>query len=185
MHLLPLLALLPAALGHGLVRSPPARSPGDATTAACGRAMTTFYKSDNTSYPEALLRSNPTLGAKDGYDAAKCNLWLCKGYQFSDNAANVQAYTTGQTVPFDVWIRIPHRGHANVSVVDTTTNTVVGTPLVAWKENYAASAQPPADQTRFSVKIPELDGKCAVAGVCVGPLCLFLANHLGGHYLLA
>ncbi|KAK3321308.1 hypothetical protein B0T19DRAFT_466656 [Cercophora scortea] len=163
--LLGLAGLAAQASAHGLVQKPAARQPGDATAAACGKTMQQFYKADNTSYPEALLRSNPS-GLKDGYDAKKCNLWLCKGYQFADNAARVQKYKTGDVVDFEVWIRIPHRGFANVSVVDTTTNTVIGAPLIAWAENYAAVTKPPADQTKFSVKIPELGAKCVEAGVC-------------------
>lgn len=71
--------------------------------------MANFYKADNTSYPEALLRANPG-GLKDGYNAKNCNLWLCKGYQFGDNKAGVQQYVGGQEVVYKVWIRIPHAG---------------------------------------------------------------------------
>ncbi|KAK3314562.1 hypothetical protein B0H66DRAFT_583513 [Apodospora peruviana] len=150
---------------HGLVTKPAARTPGAATAAACGKTMATFYQADNTSYPEALLRANPK-GLTDGFDAKKCNLWLCKGYQFADNAARVQSYKTGDVVDMEVMIRIAHKGYANVSIVDTTTNTLVGKPLLTWADNYAASTKPPADQTKFSVKIPELGDKCATAGVC-------------------
>jgi len=128
--------------------------------------MATFYRADNTSYPEALLRANPR-GLTDGYDAAKCNLWLCKGYQFSDNTANVQSYKPGDVIDMEVWIRIAHRGYANVSVVDTKSNTVVGNPLLVWEKDYAATTTPPVDQVKFSVKVPELGGKCTVAGDCV------------------
>jgi len=151
---------------HGLVREPATRGPGEATEAACGKVMAEFYRADNTSYPEALLRANPG-GLEAPYDPENCNLWLCKGYQFADNAANVQSYTAGQVVDFDVWIRIPHEGHANVSVVDTASNSVIGTPLVAWPDHYAGSANPPANQTKFSVTIPELGDQCAEAGACV------------------
>ncbi|KAK0614843.1 hypothetical protein B0T17DRAFT_498084 [Bombardia bombarda] len=161
-----LLGLAVQASAHGLVQKPASRTPGDATAAACGKTLVNFYKTDNTSYPEALLRSNPS-GLKDGYDAKKCNLWLCKGFQFADNVANVQKYKAGDVVNLEVFIRIPHKGYANVSVVDTTTNSVIGTPLIAWADNYAASTRPPADQTKFSVKVPDLAGKCTEAGVCV------------------
>ncbi|KAM7199785.1 hypothetical protein V8F20_005655 [Naviculisporaceae sp. PSN 640] len=161
-----LAGLLAQASAHGLVTKPATRTPGAATAAACGNVMATFYRADNTSYPEALLRANPK-GLTDGYDASKCNLWLCKGYQFADNAANVKSYKTGDVVDLEVWIRIPHKGYANVSVVDTTTNKIIGTPLLSWPDNYAASTTPPADQTKFSVTIPELGDKCTTAGVCV------------------
>ncbi len=167
--LLSLTGLVVQASAHGLVTNPVTRPPGQATEAACGKIMAEFYRADNTSYPEALLRANPG-GLKAGYDAKKCNLYLCKGYQFADNAANVQSYKAGQVVNLDVWIRIPHKGYANVSVVDTTSNTVIGTPLISWPDNYAATATPPANQTKFSIKIPELGNKCTEAGVCVSAL---------------
>jgi hypothetical protein len=164
--LLSLSGLVAQVSAHGLVREPATRAPGEATEAACGKIMVDHFVADSTSYPEALLRANPGgLGAS--YDPKNCNLWFCKGYQFADNAANVQSYTAGQVIDFDVWIRIPHSGHANVSVVDTASNSVIGEPLIAWPANYAASANPPADQTKFSVEIPELGDRCAEAGACV------------------
>ncbi|KAJ4413410.1 hypothetical protein N0V85_003568 [Neurospora sp. IMI 360204] len=100
--LVSLLGLLSGATAHGLVQSPSTRSPGDATAAACGKTMANFYKADNTSYPEALLRANPG-GLKDGYNAKNCNLWLCKGYQFGDNKAGVRQYVGGQEVVVLQW----------------------------------------------------------------------------------
>lgn len=164
--LLGVAALASQASAHGLVTKPDARTPGDSTAAVCGQTMVDFYKADNTSYPEALLRANPN-GLKDGYDAAKCDLWLCKGFQFADNKDHVQKYKPGDVVDMEVFIRIPHKGYANVSVVDTTTNKVIGEALKTWADDYAATNNPPKDQTSFSVTIPDLAGKCTEAGVCV------------------
>ncbi|RKU48342.1 hypothetical protein DL546_008660 [Coniochaeta pulveracea] len=169
MHLFSFLtvaALAGLVTSHGLVTKPATRTPGNSTAAACGKTMATFYQIDNTSYPEALLRANPR-GLSDGYDPKKCNLWLCRGYQFGDNTKQVQAYKAGDAVDFEVFIRIPHKGYANVSVVDTTRNEVIGQPLKSWPSNYAASANPPQDQVKFSVKVPELGARCTVPGVCV------------------
>ncbi|KAL2131955.1 hypothetical protein VTI74DRAFT_4410 [Chaetomium olivicolor] len=86
------------------------------------------------------LYSAPTQGGlKNGYDEKKCNLWLCKGYQFADNTGNVQDYKP----------------------------VVIGAPLIASPDNYTASMNPPANQTKFGIEIPELGGKCAEAGACV------------------
>ncbi|CAK7217717.1 hypothetical protein SBRCBS47491_003265 [Sporothrix bragantina] len=160
-----LLGLVAAANAHGIVTSPATRTPGKATEAVCGKTMVDFYQADNTSYPEALFRAHPTLGSD--YNPAKCNLYLCRGYQFGDNTANVQSYKTGDVVDMSVFIRIPHKGYANVSVVDTTTNSVIGTPLISWPDNYAATLNPPANQTKFSVTIPALGDRCTTAGTCV------------------
>ncbi|KAK0625832.1 hypothetical protein B0T14DRAFT_561795 [Immersiella caudata] len=166
MHLLSFLSLAGLAASHGLVTAPATRAPGAATAAACGQTLVTFYRADNTSYPEALLRANPN-GLRDGYNAAKCNLWLCKGFQFDDNKDNVKSYKAGDVVDMEVRIRIAHRGHANVSVVDMGTNKVIGAPLKVWASDYAASTSPPVDQVKFSVKVPELAGRCTKAGECV------------------
>ena len=68
-----------------------------------------------------------------------------------------------------VYIRIPHEGTANVSIVDTKMNQVVGEPLIYF-DRYAdnALAVLPANNTNFAVTIPgDLGGKCTVAGDCV------------------
>ncbi len=164
MYLLPTALLVALASAHGLVSKPATRLPGDATAVVCGKPMVAFYKSDETSYPEALKRSS---GWDTGFSASKCNLYLCKGFQFEDNKDNVQKYKPGDVVDMEVKIRIPHKGYANVSVVDLGANAVIGDPLKKWAENYAAVINPPKDQTSFSVKIPDLGGKCTQAGQCV------------------
>lgn len=102
-------------------------------------------------------------------DLAKCNLWQCKGFEFSDQpAGNVQAYTAGQSVPIHFDIRAPHDGVANISIVDTATNSVIGSPLKTF-ESFALTSVPiQADQEDFSITIPsDLGGKCMTAGECV------------------
>ncbi|KAI0104154.1 hypothetical protein GGR51DRAFT_233893 [Nemania sp. FL0031] len=168
--LLSLASLAALAQGHGYISSPAMRMPGDATTAACGKSVVADIVRDKTSHVEGL----PELAAKDtGYHAASCNLWLCRGVQFADNAANVQAWTPGQVVPVKIALTIPHVGSANVSVVDTKTNAIVGQPLLSWPSGYADEKQfygktLPANQTDFSITVPTtLGDKCATAGDCV------------------
>lgn len=144
--------------------------PGDATTSACGSSVVADIVRDKTSHVEGL----PELAAQDaGYNAAQCNLWLCRGVQFGDNAANVQAYAAGQVVPVKIALTIPHLGSANVSVVDTKTDEIIGEPLVSWPAGYADERQfygqtLPANQTDFNITIPTtLGDRCATAGDCV------------------
>lgn len=102
------------------------------------------------------------------YDESACNIWLCKGYKFEDNSANVQTYTAGQVVPFKVEIRAPHTGVANVSIVDTATNSVIGQPLISWDDYASNSHTIPDDQTSFDITIPsDIGSQCATAGDCV------------------
>ncbi|KAI1849776.1 hypothetical protein JX266_004725 [Neoarthrinium moseri] len=165
-----LLALASTVAAHGYVSSPPAREAGNAAVAACGKSVVNDIKRDNTSHVEGL----PELAAKDsGYNAALCNLWLCRGLQFADNAANVQKWTAGQSVNVKVRLTIPHTGNANVSVVDTKTNKIIGKPLVSWDKGYADekafyAKTTPKDQIDFNVTIPsDLGSQCASAGACV------------------
>ncbi|KAF7578553.1 hypothetical protein PtrM4_027930 [Pyrenophora tritici-repentis] len=131
---------------------PPSRPVGPAIIKNCGPKVEQDIRLDNTSHVEGL----PELAAQDpAYNATSCNLFLCKGLQFADNPANhTQMWTAGQVVPIKVWIRIPHEGSANVSIVDTKTNTIVG-------------GDAEADQKEFSVTVPEgLEEKCKSAGDC-------------------
>jgi hypothetical protein len=164
----PLLALIPSVLSHGLITSPPSRPIGPAILANCGPKVTQDIRLDNTSHVE----SRPELAAKDSvYNAEKCNLWLCTGLQFPDNANNTQTWSAGQVVPVKIWIRIPHEGSANVSIVDTKSNTIVGDMLKVWSSGYAPGKKEsdvPEDQKEFNVTIPAgLEDKCAKPGDCV------------------
>jgi hypothetical protein len=102
------------------------------------------------------------------YDPAACNLFLCKGYQFADNSANIQTFSPGQTIDMTIKIGAPHTGTANVSIVDTEANAVIGDQLIFF-DDYASNSHPiPANNTQFSITMPEdLGGKCTEAGDCV------------------
>ena len=174
-----LLTLIPTVLSHGLIQIPPSRAPGAATLEACGTGVVNQIKADNTSYVEAL----PGPASKDkAYNAAKCNLWLCKGLQYADNVANVQKFAPGQVVPIKVWLRIPHEGIANVSIVDTRSNKVLGSALKVWEKGYApgrAEKDVPKDQKEFNVTIPAgIEEACGVDGNCVSAL-LFMSRKIG------
>jgi len=151
---------------HGLITSPAPRAVGSASTAACGTAVTAQIVADNTSHVEGLPEASLT---DPTYDADACNLWLCKGLQYADNTDNVLLLSPGEEVPIEVFIRIPHAGTANVSIVDTKENVVLGNELLYW-DSYADEKLPtlPANNSVFSVTIPRtLDGKCLSAGDCV------------------
>ncbi|KAI5920369.1 chitin binding domain-containing protein [Camillea tinctor] len=153
------------ALGHGFVTSPPARMPGDAMAAACGQQVEINQKSDNYGNIQGELQ---VASSQSDYNAEECNIWLCKGYKFADNTANVQTFSAGQVVPFKVDIRAPHTGVANVTIVSTSTNTVIGSTLKSW-DVYASNSSPiPDEQKSFDITIPsDLGNQCATAGDCV------------------
>ena len=154
---------------HGVITKPIPRVVNNASIAACGTAVTKKITADVTDHVEGL----PEAAAKDaGYSAAKCNLWLCRGLQL-DSTSNVETYYPGQVVPIQVNLRIKHAGTANVSIVDTKSNTISGTPLLYWSD-YANEKLPtlPANNSAFSVTIPTgLEDKCSTAGACVS--CTF------------
>lgn len=131
--------------------------------------------------PRALTPTDPTSFADaDGnqqqleqiaknqkdFDPAACNLGLCKGFQFADVApANVQAFTAGQVVPIKAEIKAPHPGVANVSVVDTATNAIIGEPLLVFDEYSKGNI--PANNTAFEITMPDVAATCGTAGACV------------------
>ncbi|KAH8681100.1 hypothetical protein BX600DRAFT_504838 [Xylariales sp. PMI_506] len=154
-------SIAPLVAGHGFLTSPQPRLPGSNMEAACGQQIYNNQEADNYGNiqgEEQLIQSDFT---------SACNLWLCKGYEYSDNTDSVQTYTAGQVVAMTFDIRAPHTGYANVSVVDTTTNTVIGDELISWDVFASNSVTIPANETSFSITIPDLGGKCTTAGDCV------------------
>ncbi|KIW01839.1 uncharacterized protein PV09_06689 [Verruconis gallopava] len=154
-----LAALATVVAAHGNITSPPARTPGPAMAAACGQPAVDSALSDGTTPLEDIDMSAAT---------ASCQLSLCRGATFEDNRANVQTYSAGQTIRMLAQLPIPHEGPMNVSIVDTSTNTVIGEPLIEFA-SYADENLPalPANNTDFSVTMPQLaDGQCAQAGQC-------------------
>ncbi|KAH1428709.1 hypothetical protein KXX32_005240, partial [Aspergillus fumigatus] len=151
--------------GHGFVTSPKPRMPGPAMKAACGNQVEINQQSDNYGNIQGELQ---VAKGQSDYNADECNIWLCKGYKFDDNKDNVYSYTAGQTVDFVVDIRAPHTGVANVSVVDTATNTVIGNTLKSWTDYASTATGVSQDETNFSITIPDnLSSKCSEPGACV------------------
>ncbi|KAL1311359.1 hypothetical protein AAFC00_001532 [Neodothiora populina] len=151
--------------GHGFITSPTARMPGSEMQAGCGQQVFNNQKGDNYGNIQGELQVAAT---QNDYDAAACNIWLCKGYKYKDNTANVQTYTAGQKVDFKFDIRAPHTGVANVSIVNTATNSVIGSPLASWDVFASNSNSDYANQTSFSITIPsDLGSTCSTAGACV------------------
>lgn len=150
--------------GHGKVLSPPARQAGQAFGKACGTQMLSVESSDRNGNIQNLRQN-----AKADFNPVKCPLELCKGIPFADaKPADVQSFSAGQNVTIKVQITAPHTGLANMSVVDTKTNTIIGQPLIEF-ENYASTKTGVAkNNTDFSVTLPQtLPATCATAGDCV------------------
>jgi hypothetical protein len=125
-----------------------------------------YYNQMGDNYGNVQGMLQVTKGQTD-YDAAACDVWLCKGFKAADNTANVQEYTVGQEVDIEVDIRAPHTGVANVSVVSTSSGSVIGSALKSWDDYASNSATIPEDQKKFSVKIPDVGSECSKAGDCV------------------
>jgi hypothetical protein len=165
LSLLPAVLFATAAFGHGTIVNPPARAAGDAMKAACGEQVFNNQKSDNQGNVQGEIQ---IASSQKDYDPTKCNLFLCKGYQFPDNSANIQAFTPGQVVPMTIKIGAPHTGTANVSIVDTKANAVIGDQLIYFADYASNSHTIPANNTQFDITMPtDLGGKCAQAGDCV------------------
>lgn len=156
-----LVSLLPLVAAHGFLSSPPARRPGAAYRATCGEQPFYQQSSDINGNVQGIQQVVGSDATED------CNLWLCKGFLLEDNPDQVQSYSLGQTIDITVNIAAPHTGYANVSVVKTSTNTMIGNPLIEF-QNYASNSGLAANNTAFSVTLPEsLGGDCTTPGDCV------------------
>lgn len=160
---LALAAMASTVAGHGYLVSPKPRMPGNAMKAACGQTVFNMFNSDINGNPQGALQ-NPG----SDYNEAECGIWMCKGMQFDDNKANIQALTAGQKLKMEVNIAAPHTGIANVSIVDTASGSVIGEPLIKFT-NYASTATGITDDMEnFEVTIPSNIGtQCAEEGACV------------------
>ncbi|KAH8659223.1 chitin binding domain-containing protein [Tricladium varicosporioides] len=157
--------LITSVSAHGMITSPTPRAAGDAMKAACGQQVYNNQASDSYGNIQGELQ---VAASQTDYDAAACNIWQCKGYKFADNSANVQSWTAGQVVDFKFDVRAPHTGTANVSIVNTATNTIIGEPLLTYADFADNSKTIPANNTAFSITIPsDLGSTCSTAGVCV------------------
>lgn len=159
-----LAALATQVSAHGYLTSPKPRMPGDALKKACGNQIFNMWNSDINGNVQTALQN---AGQSD-FNAEACNIWQCKGMKFEDNTANVQSYTAGEKVPITFNIAAPHTGVANMSIIDTASNSMIGSPLITFKE-YASTAKGVTDaEKNFDITIPsDLGGKCAKAGDCV------------------
>ncbi|KAA8911275.1 hypothetical protein FN846DRAFT_936140 [Sphaerosporella brunnea] len=157
-----LLSLAASVAAHGVIVSPAHRTPGSAYESVCGITIYNNQAADPAGPIQLLMQSASSI-----VDRSACDLWLCKGYQFSDNSANVQSYSLGETISWKINIIAPHTGYANVSIVDTKTNTVKGSALKSWDVYASTSTGVTSDETDFDITIPEtLDG-CTTPGECV------------------
>ncbi|KAF2129399.1 hypothetical protein P153DRAFT_375878 [Dothidotthia symphoricarpi CBS 119687] len=146
---------------HGYISSPSPRLPGDGLKAACGEQVYNQQNSDHYGNVQGSLQN--LQGSHPD-----CRMWQCKGIPFAD-ATDVHSYTAGQNIPVVVEIHAPHNGVANVSIVKTSTDTVIGEPLISWDE-YAMTSSPMSDHpdwTNFNITMPDVSSECATAGDCV------------------
>ncbi|KAF8687917.1 Lytic polysaccharide mono-oxygenase, cellulose-degrading, partial [Rhizoctonia solani] len=155
--------LVSCVLAHGRVKTPPTRTIGSAMLAACGEGPVKAQQIDAAGPIESEIAR---IGSD--FNPTKCNLFFCRGHQFEDNKATVQSYKPGQVVNIDLDIVNHHpSGYANVSVIDSATNKRIGQPLIAWNPYFGSGYPYPKSEENFNVTIPELNGKCKVAGECV------------------
>jgi predicted carbohydrate-binding protein with CBM5 and CBM33 domain len=146
---------------HGFISSPTPRMPGKGLQEVCG---------DQIYYQQSGDHFGNVQGALQNFqgDHPDCRMWHCKGVPFSD-AGEVFSYTPGQVIPMEIEIRAPHDGVANVSIVKTSTDKVIGEPLISW-DKYALTSSPVSahpEWTKFDITMPDVSSECAKAGDCV------------------
>jgi hypothetical protein len=138
------LAFATIATGHGIITSPTARSAGAAMKAVCGQQVTNNLQSNEYGDIQQLIE----IGASQkDFHPASCDVSLCKSLQFDDNSANIQNFTAGQVVPIKVDIQAKHTGTANVSIVDTASNTMISKQLIYFPVYASTATDIPKNQT--------------------------------------
>ncbi|KAG4412461.1 hypothetical protein IFR04_014392 [Cadophora malorum] len=158
------LSLLTLTTAHGIVTSPPTRAVGPAMKAVCGEQV--FNNLNSNAYGPIEQLQQIGSSQKD-FSPAECDVSLCKGLQFEDNANNVQQYTPGQTVPIKVDIQAKHTGTCNVSIVDTGSNKMIGEMMASFGVYASTATEVPKNQTEFEVTMPDVKAMCGEAGKCV------------------
>jgi predicted carbohydrate-binding protein with CBM5 and CBM33 domain len=146
---------------HGFISSPTPRQPGAGLKAACGDQVFNQQSSDKYGNVQGALQN--LQGSHPD-----CRMWQCKGVPFED-AGEVFDYTPGQKIPMKIEIRAPHDGVANVSIVKTSSDTVIGQPLISF-DKYALTSVPISanpEWTSFDITMPDVSSDCAKAGDCV------------------
>lgn len=151
-----------SAFAHGVVTSPVPRRAGTQLTNVCGAGPAQVLSNDVTAPIENAVKQ------VNAATTADCSLFFCRGLQLADNLDLVQTFPAGTIVPMTINIRVRHIGPANVSIVSTKTQALMGPALFSWPvfADPAAAANPPANETSFSVTIPDLGGQCAQLGAC-------------------
>ncbi|EME77300.1 uncharacterized protein MYCFIDRAFT_83246 [Pseudocercospora fijiensis CIRAD86] len=140
-------ALVGLAAAHGYYQTPAPRKPGEAYSAACGEQAYNMMNSDINGNIQALESL---------------------GMEYDENTATVHSFSAGEEIPMYFQIVAPHTGYANVSVVDTATNSILAANLTSWDEYASTSVPLKAEWQNFTVTMPDtLGGKCATAGECV------------------
>ncbi|KAL7778488.1 hypothetical protein CFE70_007988 [Pyrenophora teres f. teres 0-1] len=146
---------------HGLISSPTPRKAGAGLKAACGDQVFNTQNSDPYGNVQGSIQN--LQGSHPD-----CKIWQCKGVPFADKTEVFQ-YTAGQKIDMKIEIHAPHDGSANVSVVSTSTDKIIGKPLISW-DKYALTSVPMAQHpewTSFSITMPDVSTECAKAGDCV------------------
>ncbi|KAK5636118.1 hypothetical protein RRF57_011830 [Xylaria bambusicola] len=122
-----------------------------------------------TKYASPSDLAGPIENAVKSVDSSyNCNAYLCRGYQYEDNADNVHAVTSGEVITFHIDLVAGHHpGWANVSVIDLASNTAIGDPLVEWSNWPDSKSGPPRNDTDFTITIPDtLSTACDEGGKC-------------------
>lgn len=158
-----LAALATQVAAHGYLTKPAPRMPGDKLKEACGAQIFNQWKSDINGNVQGALQNSH----QPDYNEAACNIWQCKGMKLEDGG-NVESFTAGQKVPITFNVAAPHTGTANMSIIDTTTNAIIGKPLITFDDYASTATGVSADEKNFDITIPsDLGSKCTKAGDCV------------------
>lgn len=152
-------ALVATVAAQGGITSPQIRKAGDHFKDACGDNAYKALKGD-PNHPTKDLTSaahgDPT------YNSTSCNFSLCNGIPFKDNEANVVKLCPGKQVPVKYDVKTAQPGSADMSIIDTTTNKVIGQPL----KKFDSFGKDTGVQS-WNIDMVDTQDKCSKPGDCV------------------
>ncbi|KAI5782072.1 hypothetical protein DFH27DRAFT_473892, partial [Peziza echinospora] len=156
-------ALVATVSSHGNIISHNIRQPADTFAVICGQTAYDLLRQDIHRSHQNLIDAVPSDPSFDR--ARNCNFFLCKGIPFIDNLENVYQFRPNEVIDIEYLITIPHDGVANMSVVDTYTNRMIGRPLLS----FSAFGSTPDNlaETNFNFRMSNVGTRCKEQGRCV------------------
>ncbi|CED83480.1 hypothetical protein [Phaffia rhodozyma] len=156
---------------HGALHNIMIRKAGPKSKEVCGAQFN--IDRDGVANKNGLMLASNNKDTLGNPYLSTCPWTVCTGFQYEDNVENLYTFPAGTVLPLRYYIGNHHEGWANVSVINTKTDTIIGSMLKSWDSKFSVYDNwntcpnvPDLDQNKFEVTIPDLGDQCTTPGVC-------------------